>query len=403
MSIFLKEKIKDIPSTSGVYIFLDDKKEILYIGKATSLKDRVRSYFSADMYEVRGPKIAQMVEKVSYIKIEKTDSVLEALMLESLLIKKHNPYFNTREKDNKSWNYVVITKEELPRIFTMRERELLQKDSGEYKKTFGPFPHGGQLQEALKIIRKIFPFRSKNAKVKGNEEFYRQLKLSPEAKDSIKRSYGQVIRHISMLFEGKKNTIIEQLEKEMLKEAKHERFEDADRIKKKLWGLKHIRDIALLKKDVLEYEKDIRMEAYDVSHLGGSDDVGVMVVMHSGSLEKGEYKKFKIKQSIKGSDTHALLEILERRFLHDEWDMPDVVVIDGGLPQINVAKKFRDEKRLSFGIVSVVKDDKHNPKGFLGDKKTAEKYKEDILLLNAESHRFALAYHKSLRSKRMKK
>src|SRR3989344_8220413 len=163
-----------LPDSPGVYYFLNKSGKILYIGKATSLKNRVRSYFASDILEKRSPLIAKMVKEARRVKFQKTNSVLEALILEANLVKKHLPPYNTAEKDQKSWNYIVITKEEFPRVLVMREREIasppsplpLKRVRGKETRTiitykYGPFTNGGELKEALKIIRKIFPFRDK--------------------------------------------------------------------------------------------------------------------------------------------------------------------------------------------------------------------------------------------------
>ncbi len=147
-----------MPDTPGVYFFLDKRKKVLYIGKATDLKSRVRSYFASDLHKTRGPIITKMVEKAASIDWRETDSVLEALILEANLIKTYKPAANTDLKDDKSWNYVVVTKEDFPRILLVRGKELPFIDFKPLH-TFGPFPHGLQLKEALKIIRKIFPYR----------------------------------------------------------------------------------------------------------------------------------------------------------------------------------------------------------------------------------------------------
>jgi len=142
----------NLPETPGIYFFLGQGKKILYIGKATSLKDRVKSYFVSDLN--RSPLILKMVDEAIAIQFEETDSVLEALMLEVSLIKTHKPKYNTREKDDKSFNYIIITKETYPSVLKVRAKSLPFFDK-QIKYKFGPFPHGGELNEALKIIRKI--------------------------------------------------------------------------------------------------------------------------------------------------------------------------------------------------------------------------------------------------------
>ena len=167
----VKKLISGFPDTPGVYEFKSAGK-ILYIGKATSLKDRVRSYFNKDIVSTRSPLVSKMLSQFDDIEIIKTDSVLEALVLEAHLIKKYQPEANIKEKDNRSFNFVVITKEDFPRVLVVRGRELLNSHflkNMEYKiaYSFGPFPNGSQLKEAMKIIRKMFPFRDKCEPLSG--------------------------------------------------------------------------------------------------------------------------------------------------------------------------------------------------------------------------------------------
>ena len=189
-----------IPDQPGVYFFLNSKKEILYVGKATSLKSRVRSYFSPDLYQARGPITVEMVARAKNLKWETTPTVLEALILEANSIKKFQPAYNIKEKDDKSFNYVVITRparnathsvaggDELPKVIIVRGRIL-----GKYKgSTFGPYTSGPQLREALKIIRRIFPYL--DDKSKNYLEFYRQINLVPDLND--KTLYLENIKNI---------------------------------------------------------------------------------------------------------------------------------------------------------------------------------------------------------------
>jgi excinuclease ABC subunit C len=136
--------MKKLPETPGVYFFLDENKAVLYIGKATSLRDRVKSYFARDIGRTPGPKIALMLGRASLVAYRRSDSVLEALILESNLIKSHQPPYNTDAKDDKSYNHVVITKEKVPRVLMVRGRDIeRQKFTEPVKYAFGPFPSGG--------------------------------------------------------------------------------------------------------------------------------------------------------------------------------------------------------------------------------------------------------------------
>lgn len=393
------EKKNILPEVPGVYFFLDEKKEILYIGKATSLHDRVKSYFSQDLLETRGPKIYSMLERIAFIAFQKTDSVLEALILESNLIKAKQPLYNTDAKDDKSYYFVVITKESYPRVLMVRGRDIEQKKFTEKAKyLFGPFPSGGGLREAMKIVRKLFPFRDKCTPESGKECFSAQIGLCPGVcSGRISRSeYGKTINHIRLFFEGHKNDIVKKLEREMKKVIKELRFERAGEIKKVLFGLRHIQDIALIKDDLRERHTH-RIEAYDVAHLGGTASVGVMTVVQESRSNPSEYRKFKLRGEHNGNDLTALEEILRRRLKHAEWSLPEIMVVDGSLPQIKSAEKILEEYKLTISLVGVVKDIHHKPDHFVGEKSIAVRFEKEILLANDEAHRFALTFHRKRR------
>lgn len=411
----LKEELKKakLPDKPGVYRFLDAKGGIMYIGKATSLADRVRSYFANDLLHTRGKHIVDMVTLAKSVKYTETDSVLEAVILEASLIKEHQPYYNTKEKDNKSFNYIVITEEEFPRVLSIRERTMLSGDSdlsGKYKYIFGPFPQGTNLAMALKLIRKFFPFRDTCIPQQGKPCFNRQIGLCPGVctGEISARDYGEQIRNIALFFEGKKKVVLTRVERAMHAHAKKHEFEKAQECKNILFGLMHINDVSLISDEIREVSREssrkrgkaFRIEAYDIAHIGGKYTVGVMVVIEDGHIKKSDYRKFKIRiESEKSDDTLHLDEVLRRRFSHTEWDSPDLLVIDGSTAQKRRAEKVMKELGASIDVVSVVKDERHKPKAILGNKEIIESYKRGILLSNAESHRFAVAYHRQLRDR----
>jgi len=404
----LKKKLPDAP---GVYFFLGTKKKILYIGKATSLRNRVRSYFTQDIVEKRSQIIAKMVVAAKNIEWTETDSVLEALILETNLIRTHKPLYNTKSKDDKSYNHLVITNEDFPRVLVVRGKDLTEKFTDkEIKYHFGPFPSGGLFREALKIVRKLFRFYDTKTPVgeektrmdKGKIDFNRQIGLYPET--TSPQEYEKTIRHLRLFFEGKKRQVIAELEKEMMAEAKVERFEAANAIKKRIFALNHIQDIALMKDDSRVYrdEKRVRIEAYDVAHLQGTDMVGVMTVIESGEAAKNEYRKFKIKDINSANDTGALKQMLSRRLSHPEWPFPQLIVVDGSTAQKNAAELILRQHAMLIPVVGVVKDERHKPIRIIGQKKLLDVHKHSILLANAESHRFAVAYHRDKRSKKLR-
>jgi excinuclease UvrABC nuclease subunit len=396
----LKDLPKGIPDKPGVYFFLGSSRNPLYIGKATSLRDRVRSYFGKDLIETRGPLIVDMVFKSKGLKWQATDSVLEALILEANLIKKHQPFYNKKEKDDKSWNYVGFTKEAYPRLIVVRGKNL-ETERKNFSAVYGPYTSGSSLQEALKIVRRIFPFLDAKSGVKGRYEFYRQLGLAPETKD--RKDYIRNIRNLKIFFAGRKDKVLRSLEKEMKSLAKEHRFEEAGRIRNQIFALKHIRDVALIKTDNQRFTTDnkFRIEAYDVAHTAGKETVGVMVVIEDGEPKKSDYRKFKIRQRIGASDTDSLKELIKRRLGHIEWPLPDLVVIDGGKAQYNAAKSVLDRKGFNIEIASIIKDEKHRPKDYLGKKGTIFANEKAILLANSEAHRFAISYHRNLLRKRI--
>ena len=390
----------NLPDTPGVYFFLgspsrkasaDRSKKILYIGKATSLKDRVKSYFARDILLTRSPLIAKMLEEAVRVKFIKTDSVLEALMLEASQIKKHQPIYNSKEKDDKSYNYVTITQELFPKV-------LVTRGSG----TWGPFPHGTELKTALKIIRKIFPFRDTCKLNQSKPCFNAQIHLCPGVCVGwiSKTEYRKTLKHLTLFFEGKKPQLIKSLERDMKKLAKEHKFEDAEKTKRQIFALNHIQDIALIKSTVSKRHFDtklfepFRIEAYDIAHISGTSVVGVMTVIENGELNKSQYRKFKIKDD-KNNDTLNLKEVLVRRFNHPEWPYPNLIVVDGGRGQINVAKGVLKKLGPDIDVASVVKDERHKAREIIGDQTHAR----EILLANSEAHRFAIGFHRRLRGK----
>jgi len=410
-------QLKTLPDEPGVYLFKGTSGEILYIGKATSLKDRVRSYFSKDLIDTRGPLLVEMVEKAVTIDHIKSDSVLEALILEASLIKAHRPIYNTRDKDDKSYNYLVITREEYPRVLVVRGKDLDETfKPSDLKHVFGPFPQGGLFREAVKIVRKIFPFRDKclpaqpgtpfdsEVSRKGRPCFNAQIGLCPGVCDGrvSKTEYGRMINHIRLFFEGKKGALLKELEREMKGYAKAEEFEKAEDIKRKVFALTHIQDVTLIKKEVRDLPRArgvFRIEAYDVAHIGGTNTTGVMVVVEDGEVKKSDYRKFRIRGATAGNDIAALKEVLNRRFNHDEWRLPNVIAVDGGKAQINAASEILQDFGYRIPIVAVVKNEYHKPREILGEKQLIRENELAILLANGEAHRFAITYHRKLRDK----
>jgi excinuclease ABC subunit C len=273
---------------------------------------------------------------------------------------------------------------------------------------YGPFTSGKLLKEALRIIRKIFQFydtrlpvgQAKSKMERGKITFNRQIGIYPT--EEQKTEYQKTIHYLELLFEGKKNTILRELERDMKVYAKKRLFEEAQECKRKIFALTHIQDVALIKEQSRVYrdENSMRIEAYDVAHLGGDHMVGVMTVVEGGDTQKSEYRKFKITTVRSSNDPAALAELLERRLGHAEWPMPQCIVVDGGIAQKRRAESVLHKNGVHIPVVAVVKDEYHRPKRSLGPQSLVHTSERDIVLANAEAHRFSIGYHRSLRNKR---
>ncbi len=408
----------NLPDQPGVYLFRDGLGKLLYIGKATSLRDRVRSYFATDLSASRGEGIVAMVAMAEQVDYQSTDSVLEALILEANLIKRYQPPYNVLEKSNKSFNYLIVTKEDFPRVLIVRGRELyLRWKESEIKYQFGPFPHGASLQEAMKLVREIFPFRdnkctpcpeqksglskSRNLDLLSPDFvckpcFNRQIGRCPGvcSGEMSQQEYAKTIRNIKDLFEAKFHGLKRRLSQEMKTASESEHYERAQRLKWQVDALSHVRDVSLIKD---EYRAapggPVRIEAYDIAHTAGNETVGVMTVVAGGEAQKDQYRKFKIR-SVTNDDTAALAETLERRLNHSEWTLPRVLVVDGSTAQMRRAAKVLKSAGVDIPIVGVVKDEFHRPLRLAGDTKAIAAHEKDILLANAEAHRFAISWHR---------
>ncbi|MFA6314883.1 MAG: hypothetical protein WC648_00725 [Candidatus Paceibacterota bacterium] len=399
---------QNMPDSPGIYIFRDYRKRPMYIGRATSLNDRVKSYFSYDLIETRGPRIVDMVTKAKSLTWQVTGSVLEAILLESNLIKRYQPFYNVDERDDKSSQYVVITDEPWPRIFLERVRTFDQtKDQNQlpYKvlRYFGPFTEIGLIKEAMRIMRKLFPFRDRKSRDPRHEEFYRSIGRSPQNTDEKSHEeYLKTIKHLILFFESKSDKLIKTIEKEMNANAKLLRFEKAEENRRLLFALKHINDMALLKRHannsdgVNDPSRSFRIECFDIAHLSGTNVVGVMAVNINGESAKSEYRKFYLSKQV-NDDLLGLMEIVSRRLNHSEWAYPDLIVVDGSENHVKVVESILKSRRINIPVVAVTKDDRHKASRFIGSADLIEKYKNEIIAVNAEAHRFAITYHRQKR------
>lgn len=381
-------KVKKFPDTPGVYIMRNARKTPLYIGKASSLKRRTLSYFQRPQ-EMR---IEKMLTQVSVIDVLKTDSVIEALLLENSLIKKYQPKYNVKLKDDKTFLGIFITKEDWPRIMPARITQKLP--AGEF---YGPFPSADQVREALQIIRKIFPFRVSCQPLSGKGCFEYHLGMCPGvcAGKVTKEEYQRTIRQIKLFLRGKKKDVISDIEKEMRVLAKRQEFEKAAKLRDRVFALRHIQDVALITEENLAHPEDVpnRIEAYDVSNIAGAFAVGSMVVFTEGLIDKSQYRKFKIKTVVGANDVGSLKEVLLRRFEHSEWPKPDLILIDGGKGQVDGIKEVLQNKKLDIPVVGIAKGPDRDKNELIGAESLSVD-KDLLIRCRNEAHRFAIQYYR---------
>lgn len=371
----LKAKLKSIPKSPGVYFWLDKKGQILYVGRATSLRQRLSQYFLKNIER----RIGEMVSQAVDIKYETTDTLLEAIILEAANIKKHWPKYNVVDRDDRSFIYIVIPRGDYPKPLIVRGRDL-KKFSALKAKVFGPYQSFYLASAALRLIRRVFPYSTCRPN-SGRACFDYQIGLCPGACIGAisPRAYKQNIKDICLLLSGDKKKLLARLIKENPAKIK---------------ALKHLQDVALLTRETNLGEAKInRLEGYDISHFTGQETYGSMVVFENGEPNPNEYRLFKIKEAPAGDDERALAEMLLRRFKHEEWARPDIIMIDGGSPQISFLSKVFKKNNLNIPLVGISKlggdrlvyslEAKHNFRGL------AENLKPTLLKLRDEAHRFA--------------
>lgn len=409
-----------LPDNPGIYRFFENDT-LLYIGRATSLKDRVRSYFANDLIETRGRLLVDMVARATKIEWQETTNVLESIFVEAALIKDHQPPYNTEGKDNKSFLWVILTDEKFPAAVMVRGRELALAEQGikklpfSIKSQYGPFQSGAIVREAMKLVRRIFPYRDEKCvpmEEKGFSRpcFNRQIGLCPGACVGAvtPEEYAKTVRRLSLFLGGNVKQLKKTLERDMKVAIKEEEFEQAGALAKTIYALDHVFDVSLIKDTDISIKAGgkvhvpvlSRIEAFDVAHTGGKDARGVMTVLIDGEIQKSKYRTFKLNRTTAGDDVGGLREILERRLVHEEWGLPDLVVVDGGITQERAAKVILSRFGLArVPIVAVTKNDRHRVQKIMGNRTIVAAYEDKIILVNAEAHRFSLGRHKRARSK----
>ncbi|MBI2096745.1 MAG: GIY-YIG nuclease family protein [Candidatus Sungbacteria bacterium] len=384
------KKPRLIPTNSGVYIFRKDKTP-LYVGKAASLKKRVSSYFKRNA----GWKIDQLRRESTKIEFIKTPSEIEALIKEAELIKKHVPKFNILMRDDKSFTYIGITRGEFPRFYLTHQLTRGQVTGGRWRgkrlnkssspipyhlaPTFiGPFVESSTLKQTLYMLRGIFPYctckephygKCVNAQI-GRCPGYCCEKGRIATKEEIGQ-YQKNVRAVVSILSGKRHALLKGLKKEMRDTSRRQEFERAAKLRDQIYGLESLhehRGIATHQRAEIPYHKIERVlqsllktrdpirrvEGYDIANISGTDSTASMIVFYDGRPDKSQYRKFKIKTVAGPNDVASHREVLRRRLIHSEWEYPDLILIDGGKPQLNAvlpllnAKAFRKIKMLAL-------------------------------------------------------
>jgi len=419
---FLKKKrVERLPRETGVYAF-SDKKEVLYIGKAINIRERVKNHLQKANY-----KDGLFVDRTTKIGYIKTNSEIEAFILEANLIKKYESKYNVVWRDDKNFFYVGKTKEKFPEIFITHQAKL--KEKADY---IGPFVDGKALKQTLKFLRKIFPFRSCK-KIPAKPCLWYQLdrcpapcllksntaKEIPSFAEKMKKICQKNAKNLFELMRGEKGRVLGNLKREMKKAAKEQKFEEAAKKRDQIKSLEKIMAYAKVfefqpKKEInwqgtekvlqklLKINKRIgRIEAYDISNIQGKEATGSMVVFKNGLPDKNSYRKFKIKTKKGPNDTAMIKEVLSRRLKHSEWTYPELILIDGGKGQLNAAKSCLTLKFKDIIVLALAKKKNElfieRRKKPILLKSLAREIFNLILQLRDEAHRFAISYHRKLR------
>lgn len=442
MNDLLKVKLKDLPANPGVYFHKSESGEIIYVGKAAVLKNRVRQYFQKS--RTRDPKTDALVAEIADTDWMVVESELEALFLEAEMIRRYMPRYNILLRDDKSMSYIRIDYDAAhPTVSTTRRP---MDDGARY---FGPYLSATSVRQALKVLRKIFPFSTRRVTGQKRASLHYHIGLDPgleEGKTTLE-TYRANLRKLMNVIEGKRTLVIRELERDMNRAAKNQDFEAAAKLRNQVFALKNLhKQVIFSDKEFLDISKDhalnelvdvlsletfpVRIEGYDISHQQGTDVVASMVVFTNGVSNKGEYRKFKTKID-QNNDFYNMHETIKRRLSEKNikaWSKPSLVLIDGGKGQLDAAIRARDEMgQQAIPFIGLAKREEQiviaRAKNSVGSHVTLNLValrklngfvteSEDFLLLNVphssnlvkllqrirdESHRFAVSYHSVLK------
>ena len=446
-------KPHNIPEAPGVYVFKKSHKP-LYIGKASSLKARLGSYFLKNV----GEKVGRLLDEADEVTWVETVSEVEALIKESELIKLHVPKFNVVMRDDKSYFYVAITgfrrganwrgNAKMPRIFLTHQVRNLKPNAYNLKpRIIGPFTSGSALKITLRLLRDIFPYctcKEIHKRPCLNTQIGRcpglccdkNLMQKENGKMQNTLEYKNNIQNIGKILTGKRKKLLVQLKREVKTVSAKQEYEKAAKLRDQISGIENIfshslvlrergsfrnkdlwqwKEIQETIKNLFGIDKNIsRVEGYDISNISGAEATGSMAVFVNGKPDKSQYRKFKIKTVHQISDIDMHKEMMRRRLAHSEWPYPDIILIDGGRGQLNVAlrelKITNDKLRTKRIKIKVIALAKREEELYLENRvspirlrslpfETASFFQR----VRDESHRFAKKYHHKLREMKLRK
>ena len=443
MTDALKSKLKTLPASPGVYFHKDKNGEVIYVGKAAVLKNRVRQYFQNGP---KDPKTTRLVAEIVDTDWIVVDTEMDALFLEAQMIKRYMPKWNIDLRDDKNVSYVRIDMKS-PAPYVSFTRNPID-DGADY---YGPYFGTKGIKAALRALRRVFPFYDKP--FDGRKTLYTDLKLTPgiEVGYTTAKEYKHNLKNLIQYIKGNRQKLMKELEQEMKKASDSGNFEQAAIYRNQLFGLKELATkIIFSDKEFLDISSDQalselqkllnlseppkRIEGYDISHQSGTNVVGSMVVFINGVADRTKYRKFKLRNQ-RNDDPANMREIITRRLRHlDDWGRPDLVIIDGGELQLNAVADLLNAESIPFvgrdksgnhsknAIAKIMLGDMRRETGGIGALSSCdsnasdepgndprEERRQGLLVsshvekllqrIDDEAHRFAITYHTLLKRK----
>lgn len=415
MSESIKETLASLPPTPGVYIYKNAQNEIIYVGKAINLKRRVNQYWQRD--DALGPKTKLLVSQIATIETINLDSEIEALITEASLIKKHLPKYNSQLRDDRSYLYICITRESLPRIFPSHRANIPPGVLW-----YGPFPDGGSVRLLLNVLRRVFPFYGLK-KHPPAPCLYCHLNLCPGPAPKP-QDYRRQIGYIKKILSGNFTFMVRRWERLMKQAVKKEDFEAALVIRNQLFSFNYVitgwhhlnklyhsinlhddlvsratHELVSVLSPYFKISAINKIEGFDISNLGPKYFSGSQVVWSAGIFDRVQYRHYKISSKVSQDDQYMIREVLYRRLRRPEWPYPDLFLVDGGKPQVAAATQALDLAENQIPVIGLAKKEElivvKTERGF--EEVRLPKHSQALLLLQSvrnEAHRFANRYRR---------